>query len=212
MKSVQRDHRACGGPRCQARTLKAALEHHIGARVPADARCWLVKFAGIRDEQVRHRQRRKDTAAQAAWAKGQHTDPGFRREGLVFSGQTSKKRKAGTAIPSRSVCWHAELVVRGSGCHRARAGDQETRSERQENSRVGEIGRGHRILEMRAVPWSPDGSDNAFDIQVGMERPAKVVPRSPREVLMENKSARTCLRRADFERWCSVKVFLSAST
>ena len=27
-----------------------------------------------------------------------------------------------------------------------------------------------KILGMRAVPWSPDGSDNAFDIQVGMER------------------------------------------
>ena len=28
----------------------------------------------ILDELVRHRQRRKDTAAEAAWAKGQHTD------------------------------------------------------------------------------------------------------------------------------------------
>ena len=36
-----------------------------------------------------------------------------------------------------------------------------------------------RILGMRAVPWSPDNSDHAFDIQVGMERPAEVVPRSP---------------------------------
>ena len=48
-----------------------------------------------------------------------------------------------------------------------------------------------RILEIRAVPWSPDGSDNAFDIQVGMERPAEMVPRDPGEVLMENKVART---------------------
>ena len=38
-----------------------------------------------------------------------------------------------------------------------------------------------RILGMRAVPWSPDGSDNAFDIQVGMERSAEMVPRSPGE-------------------------------
>ena len=58
-----------------------------------------------------------------------------------------------------------------------------------------------RILGMRAVPWSPGGSDNAFDIQVGMERPSKVVPRSPGEVLMENKVARTYFRRADFEQW-----------
>ena len=34
--------------------------------------------------------------------------------------------------------------------------------------------------------WSPDGSDNAFDIQVGMERPAEMVPRDPGAVLMEN--------------------------
>ena len=58
-----------------------------------------------------------------------------------------------------------------------------------------------RILGMRAVPWSPDGSDSAFDIQVGMERPAEMVPRDPGEVLMENKVGRTYLRRADFERW-----------
>ena len=58
-----------------------------------------------------------------------------------------------------------------------------------------------RILGMRAVACSPDGSDTAFDIQVGMERPAEMVPRSPGEVLMENTVARTYLRRADFERW-----------
>ena len=39
----------------------------------------------------------------------------------------------GTAIPSWSVCWLAELVVRGSGCHRARDGDQDTLSEHQKN-------------------------------------------------------------------------------
>ena len=54
------------------------------------------------------------------------------------------------------------------------------------------------VLGMRAVPWSPDGSDNAFDVQVGMERLAEMVPRFPGEVLMENKVARTYLRRADF--------------
>ena len=35
-----------------------------------------------------------------------------------------------------------------------------------------------RILGMRAVTWSPDGGDNAFDTQVGMERPANMVTRS----------------------------------
>ena len=48
-----------------------------------------------------------------------------------------------------------------------------------------------RIRGMRAVPWSPDGSDSAFDIQVGMERPAEMVPRPPGEVLMDNRAART---------------------
>ena len=33
-----------------------------------------------------------------------------------------------------------------------------------------------RILGMRAVPWSPEGSDTAFGIQVGTERPAEMVP------------------------------------
>ena len=53
----------------------------------------------------------------------------------------------------------------------------------------------------QAVPWSPDGSDNAFHIQVGMERPAEMLPRVPGDVLVENKVARTYLRRADFEQW-----------
>ena len=30
-----------------------------------------------------------------------------------------------------------------------------------------------RILGVRAIPWSPDDSENAFDIQVGMERPSQ---------------------------------------
>ena len=58
-----------------------------------------------------------------------------------------------------------------------------------------------RILGMRTVPLSLDGSDIAFDIQVGMVRPAEMVPRSPGEVLMENKVARKYLRRADFDHW-----------
>ena len=58
-----------------------------------------------------------------------------------------------------------------------------------------------RILGIRAVPWSPDGSDNAFAIQVGMERPAEMVPHSPGEVFTENKVARTYVRREDFDQW-----------
>ena len=55
-----------------------------------------------------------------------------------------------------------------------------------------------RTLGMRAVPWSPDGSDNASDVQLGMERPAEMVPRPPGEGLMGIKVARTNLSRADF--------------
>ena len=58
-----------------------------------------------------------------------------------------------------------------------------------------------RMLGMRAVPWSPDSSDNGFDIQVGMERPAEVVLRPIGEVLMENKVGKTYIHRADIDQW-----------
>ena len=54
---------------------------------------------------------------------------GIRREDPVHAGQASEREKVGTAIPSRSVCGDAELVVRSSGCHRAGTGDQDTLSE-----------------------------------------------------------------------------------
>ena len=102
----------------------------------------------------------------------------------------------GATIPLRSMRWHAELIVRSSGCHRARAFDQDSCRKHQKSSRVGDA---DRALGIRAVP--PDGSDNTFDIQVGVERPAEVVPRFPGEVLMENNVARAYFRGADFERW-----------
>ena len=67
-----------------------------------------------------------------------------------------------------------------------------TRAEHQESSQV---------VRQRALPWSPDRSDRAFDLQVSLERPAEIAPRSPDEVLMEKKVARAFLRRAVFERW-----------
>ena len=45
----------------------------------------------VSDEQVRHRQRRKDAAAQTAWTKGQHTDSGIWRADIVHAFQTSKR-------------------------------------------------------------------------------------------------------------------------
>ena len=65
-----------------------------------------------------------------------------------------------------------------------------------------ESGNRDSILDrLRAVAWSPDVGGNAFDIQVGMERPAEMALRSLGEVLMENTVASTSLRRADFEQW-----------
>ena len=57
-----------------------------------------------------------------------------------------------------------------------------------------------RSANVRRIPESVRW-DNAFDIHVEKERPAEMVPRDPGEVLMENKVARTYLRRADFEQW-----------
>ena len=93
-----------------------------------------------------------------------------------------------------------KLVVRGSGCHRAGTGDQDKVGEHQESARAGEVGRWQNTRDA-SHSLVPDGSDNAFDIQVGMERPAEMVPRDPGEVLMENKVGRIYFRRADFEQW-----------
>ena len=141
----------------------------------------------VSDEQVRHRQRRKDAAAQTAWTKGQHTDSGIWEADIVHACQTGKRVNLGPAILSWSIRWNAELVVGSSGCHRAGVGDQNTCGERQDSSWVGNM-ESDRILGMRAVPWLPDGSDTTFDTQAGM------VPRSPGEVLMETKVARTYFR------------------
>ena len=100
--------RAVGLVAGQARTLKAALEHRIGARVRRKGIVLAGGVCGILDEQVRHRQRRKDTAAKTTRAKGQHTDSGVWRKDPVHARQTSERRKVGAAVPTRTVCWHAE--------------------------------------------------------------------------------------------------------
>ena len=94
------------------------------------------------------------------------------------------------AKPARGGKWKPRFhpgvfACPSDGCHRAGTGDK-TRSATSGECESERWDAG-RILEMRATPWSPDGSDNAFDIQVGMERPAEMVPQDPGEVLMENK-------------------------
>ena len=178
----------CGGARCR---LGQDIEGCAGT--PHRSRCaGLVEIRCISDEQIQRRQCLKDAAAKTAWTKGQHTHPGIRREDPVHARQVSERRKVGTAIPSWSVRWNAQFVVRGSGCrHRARNGNQDTHSQHQKNPRVGEMGRGR----------SNSGYEPSLgpQIQVGVERPAEMVPRLPRDVLLENGVARTYLRGADFE-------------
>ena len=187
----------------QARTLKAALEHRIGVKVPPDARalCWLVEFAAcLMDRCDIGTDGKKGADTQTAWKKVLHTDSGTWREDLAHTRQNSKRRKVGPAILSWRIRLNAELVIGSSGYHRARVGDQNTCGERQ---KIPESERwdADRILGMRAMPWSPDGSDNAFDNQVQMERPGEMVLRPPGEVLIENKVATTYFRRAHFDQW-----------
>ena len=97
----------CGLVASQARTLKAALEHRTWGQSPA-RRKDIVLAGGVcstPDEQVRHRQGRKDTAAKTTLAKGQHTHSGIRREDPVHAGQASQRRRVGTAIPSQECLW-----------------------------------------------------------------------------------------------------------
>ena len=118
----------------QARTLKVAPEHRVGIRVPPDASilCCLVEFAlylmnrcdidsdGITS--LRRLHGRKDNTPILEFGKK-----------ILF--MVAKPARGGKQEPRFHpgvFCWHAELVVRG--CHRARADDQDTRSEREENS------------------------------------------------------------------------------
>ena len=143
------------------------------------------------DEQVRHRQRRKDADTHTAWTKGQHSDSGIWGEYFVHAYQTSKRIKVGCVILSWSIHWNAELVIGISGCHRAKVGDQDTCGERLDNSGVGKM-----IISSntRTVPWSPDGSDNAIDIQVGTERLVEMVPRPDGEQSGEDVLSQSRLR------------------
>ena len=110
---------------------------------------------------MRHRQRRKDPAAEAAWPKGQHTYSGIRREDSVHAGHASERVKMGTAIPSWSVCGDAELVIRGSGCHGAGISDQDKVGEHQE-SLQSERWDADRILEMRGCQQARAGTRTEY--------------------------------------------------
>ena len=119
----------------KARTLKSALEHRIGVKVPLDARilCWLVEFAAYLMDRCDIGSDGK-TPMNRLHGRRANTPIAKFGEDLAHAGQASTRRKVGTAIPSWSIRWNAELVVGSSGCHRARSRDQNTCGERQENS------------------------------------------------------------------------------
>ena len=175
--------RAVGLVAGQARTLKAASERRIGDKVPPDARIlrWLVEFAAylmnwcdIGSDRKRPLQRlhgRRDNTPilelgekilymPAKPARGGKWEPRFHPG--VFVGMLNSSSEA--------------VLVTEQGMA------IKTRSANIRRIPESESWDADRILGIRAVPWSPDGSDNAFDIQVGMERPAEMVTRDPGEV------------------------------
>ena len=92
---VQRDHRTCGGTRGRS---GQNVESCVGASHwnQSPARRKDTVLAGgiccVPDEQLQHRQRRKDAAAEAAWPKGQHTCSGIRKM-LYMPAKPARGRK-----------------------------------------------------------------------------------------------------------------------
>ena len=205
--------RAVGLVASQARTLKAALEHRIGTGVPPDAGilCWLAEFAAYLMNQCdvgsdgktplqRLRGRRDNTPILEFGEKILYLPPKPARGGKgeprfhpgVFVGLLNSSSEA-VVVTEQGMA----IKTRPANIRRI------PESERWDADK---------ILGIRAVPWSPNGSDNAFDIQVGMERPAEIVPRAMGDVMMDNKVARTYLRRQTSNNGVSVSVVLDADT
>ena len=148
----------------QARTLKAALEHRIGTRVPPDARilCWLVELAahlmnrcdiGSDGKTLLHRLRgrRDNTPILECGEKVLYMPVKLERGGTweprchpgIFVGVLNSSSEA--------------VVVAGQGLA------IKTRAANIRRVPESERWDADRILGMRAVPCSPDGSDNTFD-------------------------------------------------
>ena len=123
--------RAVGLVAGQARTLKAALEHRIGVRIQPDARilCWLVEFAAYLTDKC---DTGSDGKTPLQKLRGRKDNTPILEFGKRILCMPAKSAIGGKWEPRLSVRGDAELVG-GSGCHRARNGDQDTLSERQEN-------------------------------------------------------------------------------
>ena len=98
--------RAVGLVAGQARTLKAALEHRIGTRIPPDARilCRLVEFAAYLMNRCDIGSDGKTPLQRLHGRRDNTPILEIRREDPVHAGQASERGKVGTAIPSGSVC------------------------------------------------------------------------------------------------------------
>ena len=138
---------------------------------PVYRRRW--SWHGKLGEQVRHRQGRKDTAAKTTRAKGQHTDPVVWREDSVYARQAGERGKVhpGVFVGMLNSSSEAVVVTEQGLAIKTRSANIRRVPESERWDAVS-------ILQMRATPWSPGGSDNAFDMQVRMERPAEMVPQT----------------------------------
>ena len=129
----------------------AALEHSTGARVPPDV-CWLAAYLTNRCDVVsdgntpRHRMhgRRVNTPV------------------LEFVEKFLGNNEIGNGDSIWYFRWHAELMVKSSCRHRARAGDQDSCRKHQTNSRVEEMGCGPTT---RNAGSSVVSGWNAFDFK-----------------------------------------------
>ena len=136
----------------QARTLKAALEHRTGAKVPPDARilCWLVEFAA-------YLMNRCDigTDTQTAWTKGQHTDSGIWKI-WYMPAKTSSAEKVGPTTLSWSTRW---IVTEQGSAIKTRAANVRRIIESERCDADG-------ILGMRAVrgPQTPVTTRSTFKL------------------------------------------------
>ena len=166
----------------QASTVKAVLDHRIGVKVPPDARilCCLMEFAAYLMNRCDIGRDGKTPLQRLYGRRDNRPILEFGEKILYMPAKPARGGKWQPRFHPRVFVGMLKPSSESSGCHRARPG-------RRTSGRIPESERwdAGRILEMRAVPWSPDGSDNAFDIQVGMERPAEMVPRPPGEVLRE---------------------------
>ena len=133
----------------QARTLKAALEHRRGARVPPDARilCWLVEFAAYLMNRCDIGSDGKTPPHRLHGRRDNTPIPEFGEKILCMPAKPTRGGKWEPRFHPGVFCWHVELVVRGSGCHRAGTGDQDKVGEHQESARVGETGRWQKTRE-----------------------------------------------------------------